>query len=76
MPTAKTLWIVLWKGAFGAGFGGIGVMGVGLLIGVVWYQPGIVWGILIFLLGLMGILLALGAVMTIIRPPRPRERPT
>lgn len=64
MGTLKSLWTVLWKIAIAAGFAGIGVLGVGLMIAVFWYPTGIFWGAMVFLIGLLGVLLAAGMGLT------------
>lgn len=74
MQTVNTLWTLVWTVALAVGFAGIGVLGLGLMIGVVWYPTGLLWGVVVFLLGLLGVLLAVGAAMTAIH--RPRTRPS
>lgn len=58
-----------------AGFLGLGLLGVGLMVGAAWYPTGILWGIVVFFLGLFGVLLAAGYVMTFLNKPTP-ERPS
>lgn len=70
MGTMKALWMSLWKVAIAAGFAGLGVLGLGLIIGAVWYPIGVFWGIIVFLVGLLGVLLAFGTTMTMRNPPR------
>lgn len=70
MGAMKTLWTVLWTVAIAAGFAGLGVFGLGLMIGAVWYPTGIFWGSIVLVLGALGVLLALASAMTVRnRPP-------
>lgn len=70
MGTVRTLWMALWKVAIAAGFAGLGVFGLGLMAGALWYPTGIFWGSLVFLLGLLGVFLAAGSAMTMRNRPR------
>lgn len=72
MSTVKRLWIAAWQVALAAGFAGIGVLGLGLMIGAVWYPTGIFWKVIIFLMGLLGVFLAVGSAMTALNRPRPQ----
>lgn len=58
-----------------AGFLGLGVLGIGLMAGAIWYPTGVLWGIVVFLLGFFGVALAAGYLMTFVNKPKPR-RPT
>ncbi len=58
-----------------AAFLGLAVLGLGLMVGAVWYPTGVFWGIVVFLLGAFGVLLAGGYVLTLVNKPTPR-RPT
>lgn len=71
MHVLKRAWLTAWKVALAAGFAGLGVLGVGLMIGSIWYPTGVLWGIIIFLLGLLGVLLALGTGLAVRNRPRP-----
>lgn len=73
MGAVKSLWVIFWKIALVAGFGGLAVFGLGLMVGSVWYSTGIFWRILTFVLGVFGILLAAAAMMT--EKNRPGRRP-
>lgn len=70
MGTVKSLWMGLWTVAIAAGFAGLGVLGLGLMVSAVWYPTGIFWSIIVFLLGLLATLLAIGSAMTVKNRPR------
>lgn len=70
MGTIKSLWMGLWKIAIAAGFAGLGVLGLGLMVASVWYRTGVFWGVVVFTVGLLGVLLALGTAMTLRDSPR------
>lgn len=74
MRVANRIWVVSWNVALAAAFGGLGVFGLGLMAAAVWYPTGIFWGTIVFLMGLLGVLLAIGFAMT--AGNRPRDRPT
>ena len=69
MSSWLRVWFAIWKLAIAAGFVGLGLFGVGLMAAVVWYPTTLFWGIVVFLLGLLGFLLAIGAGMTAINRP-------
>ena len=69
MATATTLVVELARLAIAAGFAGIGVLGVGLIAAAVWYPVGVLWGIVVVLLGLLGVCLAAGMAMTVRNQP-------
>lgn len=70
MGFVKTVWLGLWKVAIAVGFASLGVFGVGLLTALVWYPTGIFWGVIIFLMGLLGVLLSIGAALTVRNRPQ------
>lgn len=70
METVKALWLGAWKVAIAVGFASLGVFGVGLLIGLLWYPTGFFWSVVVFLMGVLGILLAIGAALTVRNRPQ------
>lgn len=72
MVTVKRLWSGLVKLGLVAAFGGLGLFAVGLMIGALVYPTGAFWGAIVFLMGLFGLLLVLGAGMTARNRPRLR----
>lgn len=64
MGTVKSLWTLLWTVTLVIGFGGLGVLGVGLIGGAIFLSNSIFWGIMIFMLGLLAVLVAIGAALT------------
>ncbi len=68
MHVVKHLWIGIWKIALALGFLSLGLFGLGLMVGAAWYPTGIFWGIIIFLMGLLGVCLSLGGGMTLRNP--------
>lgn len=74
MGTVRRLvrWVVqlgIW-----AAFAGLGIFGLFLMGGAIWYPTGWFWGIVVFLLGLFGVFLALGTAMTAKNRPRTERR--
>lgn len=69
MNPIKRLWLLGWKIALIVGFAGLGVLGIGLMIAALWYPTGIFWGVIVFLLGLFGLLMVLGTVLTVVNRP-------
>jgi hypothetical protein len=69
MSTPKHLFLRLSAAAIAAGFAGIGVMGIGLMAAALWYQTGVLWGIVVFVLGFFGVCLAGGMAMTLRNQP-------
>ena len=70
MSTLERAWVGAWTIGLAAGFGGLGIFGIGLMIGAIWYPTGLFWGVMVFLLGLFGLLAAIGAGLTALNRPR------
>lgn len=73
MHLVKRLWLFGWKVGLAAGFAGLGVLGIGLMAGALWYSVGLFWGVIVFLLGLIGVLMAISAAMTARNGPQVRS---
>ncbi len=70
MATIRTAVRSLVKLGIAAAFFGLGVFGLYLMAGAIWYPTGWFWGVIVFLMGLLGVLLAIGAALTARNRPR------
>lgn len=53
-----------------AAFAGLGAFGLYLMAGAIWYPTGWFWGVIVFLMGLLAVLLVCGAALTARNRPR------
>ena len=71
MNVVKRVWLLGWQIGIVAGFLGLGVLGLGLMVGAIIYPTGLLWGIVVFLLGLLGFLLVFALALTQYHRPGP-----
>ncbi len=69
MHVVKRLWLFAWKVAIVLGFAGLGVLGLGLMVGAVYYPTGLFWGVIVFLMGVFGVLLVAGTALMVKNRP-------
>lgn len=62
----KTLVVLGVKVGLVVAFGGLAVLGVGLMASAVVYPTGPFWGVMTFLLGVLAVLLTAGAALTVV----------